>query len=379
MSGPDVIEMPDYFVNPRVIESFAKYSKPPDGEKKKLMYLAFQLEPDLNTHAFKNYAIKFMKLDPVVFTKLIKSAKYGDNLDAKQLSNLETTELHEFTPTLVNTNELVLPYSDELKVRRTYRLILDITEYDGTESKPDYRDVWSNLPLTIIAALEDPLVETPKLSLDLTITDCDSVIDELSKMVDELAEDLPLSDLNFVKDIISKCSCGMDKNDLCEFVGEEIGEFELPTLENESILFELTNLDSLICYLKNQLIAYKTDIATQSNTSSCYKFVPCLIRAYISINKLYRKSVAAHRALLLSAQYLSERYTALAQDHRRGIEAAKGIVNSNIEWIKSNLDLDFDLSKVTCSNRVEKTGDVSYTYKEKYSRYFNPVTKGYRS
>lgn len=347
------------------------------------MVLSFVLETD--TAGVNDYAIQFQKINAENFVGLIKTAHYGDNLTTEQLRNIGKLELKEFE-LLLTDNELALPYSNNFKsVRRFYRLILDISAYDGKNGNPDYRDIWSDLHLTIIARLnsethgrlDNELLEVPKLTIDFVVTDCDIVFDELELLVDQLSDDLSVGDLTFIKNIITKCNCGADTTDVCELAGEEYQEFNLPTFESESILYELTNIDSLICYLKNMITNYKTDIARTSNESECYKFVPCLIRAYISINKLYRKVQSSYKSLLLSANYLSEQYVALASDHRRGIESIKGIIKSNSDWIKTNIDPNFDITKVTCSNKVETIGDVTYTFKERYSKYFDKETKRY--
>jgi hypothetical protein len=369
--------MPDYFVNARVIESFAKFNKPSEEVKSKLLYLAFQLESD--STGVENYAIHFLNLNPENFVKLIKISSFGDDLTAKDLENLSAVSLKDFVPTLVDTDKMILPYSTDFKsLRRTYRLVLDITNFDGLDGRPDYRDVWGNFPLTIVTMMKDTNIESQKLKIDFTISDCDAILTELSNLVSELGDDLPLADKTFIQNIITNCSCGDHiEEDDCDFVGEDVGTFEIPTLENESILFELTNMDSLICYLKGKLISYKTDIATQTGSDSCYKFLPCLIKAYVGLNRLYRKSVSSHKALLLSAQYMADRYNALAKDHRRGIEAIKGVVKSNSDWIRTNIDANFDISNVKCSNVVESNGEVSYTFKERYTSMYDAVTKSY--
>ncbi len=372
------MSIPDYFVNSKIIESFAKSRKAEGEDKKKYIYLSFQLksESEINT-----YAIQFNRIDVKLFKEKLVSSKYGDDLSAEQLSNIEKLSLTDFSPEIIDENKLSLPY-DKHNVTRFYRLIIDITGYDGKDGKPDYKDMWNRSPITIVA-LSDTIessdnIEIPKLSLELDITDCDIIVTELIGLVDELGSDLPLADIEFIKNIIGSCNCGGDTKDVCEIDDISFDNITLPTLESESILYELTNMDSLICYLKNQLIKYKTEIAiTSGSNNNCYKFVPCLVRAYISVNKVYRKAYSAHQTLLVSARYLVSQYNALAADHRRGIESIKGIVNNNVDWIKSNLDSEFDLSKVTCSNRVSARDDSVYTFKERYSSYFNRETKRY--
>lgn len=373
-----VHQLEDYFTNPKVIESFTKYRKEDNDVKTKLAYLSFELEAKVE--GVQNYAIKFTKMNPLVFLSLVKTAKFGDNLSTEQIANIEKQELTSFTPTIVNDNEFVLPYTSG---RRLYRLILDITSFDGKDGRPDYRTAWSKISLNILASLVQEnilgdIAELPNMIFEIEISDCDFVIEELTGLIEQLGDDLPLDDLNFVKNIIGRCSCDTTSAEKCEFLGETLETFELPTFENESVLFELTNMDSLICYLKSQITKYKSEMSILSkNSANCYRFVPCLVKAYVGLNKLYRKSVAIHNTLLISARHLSERYAALAADHRRGIEAMKGIMNSNIEWIRNNLDSEFDISKVTCSSRVEINNGVAYSYKEKYSRHFNHETKRY--
>lgn len=371
--------MPDYFVGSTIVESFVKSSKSETEEiKKKLLFLTFQLESD--TVGVEDYAIEFQKLDPATFVALISSFGYADKLTAAQLSKISEVELTQIEPKIVDVNQLILPYSTEFaSVRRTYRLVLDISAFDGIDGRANYRDIWINFPLVIVTRFTDPNLEVQKLSLDLTITDCDFMLSELSNLVSELGEDLPIKDQTFLREIIAHCDCGAELgvDDDCDFEGVLLDEFQLPSFETESILFEMASIDRMISYLKERIVFYKTDIVSQSSSSDCYKFVPCLIKAYIGLNRVYRNAVASYQALLVSAKFMSERYVALAADHRRGIEAMKGMIASNIEWVKANLDSEFDLSKVARSNTVERNGDVSTTFTQRYSRYYSAQTKSY--
>lgn len=372
----ETIQVPDFIVNPTIVESYAKQFKIDDAIKK-YIYFSFQLES--GAKGVTEYAIQFKKLNPENFAALISKFSYGDNLTNQDLAAIETLPLTQFDVVIVN-NEIILPYSQEEPfVRRTFRMVLDVSQYDGKDGRPNYTELLDGVSLTIITHLEEGSPYDPQtVTLNFNITDCDLVISQLTTLVDELGEGLEEADLIFIKDILSKCSCGKDTTENCDFKGEIIEtDFTLPPAEQESILYELTYMDSLICYLKEQVIKYKTETAIRSDSAGCYKFVPCLIRAYISLNKIYRAVVAAYNKLLASAKLLADNYRALATDHRRGIEAMKGIINSNTQWIKANLDPEFDITKVTCSNLVETTGGISYTYKEKYTKFFSAVDKTY--
>jgi hypothetical protein len=369
-----VEEPVDYFMSTKIIESFTKTVTV--GEtKQKLMFLTFQLKSGVD--GVKSYSINTKNINSELLLSLLVSAKYGDNLTSDDLSKLHDLELKDLLPVIDANGNIEIEYSETGTVR-LYRFIYDITSYDGKEGRPDYRTIWLDYPMIVFANLTNPELEKPKLTMDIDISDCDEILDELNTLINEVSTDLPTEDVDFLKNIINNCNCGGDKEEMekCEMDDITLENFTLPSFEYESVLYEIANLDVLIYYLRQQVIKYKTETQVARNGSGqCYKFVGCLIKAYISVNKLYRKALNSYNTLLISAKHLKDRYKALADDHRRGIEAMKGIKSSTIEWIKSNLDSSFDISKITGSNRVELVNNVPYSFRDKYTSFYSSSTK----
>lgn len=363
----------DYFINTKLVESYAKTVVNANNERQKLLYLSFQLKSGLKD--FKNYALHSAVLDPNKLVNIIKFSGYADIIDGK-VGVLDDIEFTNFEFKVRDDVYIDLPYDPENLPDRLYRLIFDVSSLDGNDDRPHFLSLWQNNPLIIHAILNDPALVSPKLTMTIEVSDCDKILNELTDLIDEVSSDLPAEDIMYLKSILNSCGCSTDTIK-CEWDNVELETFDLPTFESESILFELSNMDKLICYLKDRITYYKTEVAISSGNSSCYKFVGCLIKSYVSLNKIYRKTLNAHETLLLSARHLRSRYVLLANDHRRGIEAVKGVINSSTDWIKANLDSGFDLSKITCSNRVNVVNGVSVSYRDEYSKYYNSETKRY--
>lgn len=363
----------DYFTVSRVLESFAKTYEISVGEgateKQKRMIISILLKSPAKVKHFRFSTANVKGED---LKKLLVSAGYADNLKTEELSDLEKIELNMFEPEISEENDLIAPYSADSNPERVYRFIFNITKYDGSTDLPDFRAIWKNSPLTVYAEV-DGLVDDPKLEVLLDIADCEELIKKMEELIDSVADTLEASDVEFLKNIVNGSS------QTCELPGVELENFLLPTFEEESILYEISNIDKLVCYLKQQIIKYKTEIVTVSSNGTCYKFVNCLIKGYVNLNKLYRQATHMYNTLLSSASTLKDKYVGLAADHRRGITAIKSINSSMSEWIVKNLDDEFNLDKVTCSNTVEQVGGVNYSFKEKYSKHYNSSTKKYEA
>lgn len=363
----------DYFTVSKVLESFAKTYEITISEgvteKQKRMIVSIQLKSPAKV---KNFRFSTANVGAENLKKLLVSAGYADDLSDAELADLENLEYKFFDPEISRENDLVIPYPGETNPTRVYRFIFNITKYDGSSELPDFRAIWKNSPLTIFADIEG-MTEAPKLEVLLDIADCEELVKKMNELIDSVSEDLDSADVEFLKNIIN----GSSKT--CELPGAELEHFTLPTYEEESILYEISNIDKLVCYLKQQIIKYKTEIVTVSSNGSCYKFVNCLVKGYVHLNKLYREAASMYNTLLSSASTLKDKYVSLAADHRRGITAIKSINETMSDWIVKNLDEDFDLSKVTCSNNVENVGGVNYSFKEKYTKYFNASTKKYEN
>jgi hypothetical protein len=296
-----------------------------------------------------------------------------DNPTEEQLQKVSDIKFENMKDqmTLSEADHIVIPYDSKSEPRRLYRFQLDVTYFDGSsEERPSYKTIWNQEPMLIFGLIEGVEGDArPKLSILLDISDCDELFKKLNDLVDSVTGDLPADDIEFLKKIIN----GTTKS--CEMEGTVLDGFEMPAYEDESVLYELTNIDKLVCYLKNQVIKYKTEIAISSGSNTCYKFVNCLIKGYVALNKLYRSAVSSYNMLLASATTLKIKYQNLANDHRRGINALSGIKDSTTEWIRKNLDVNFELGAVKCSNRVELVNNVPITFVEKYSKYVDYKTK----
>lgn len=373
------MDLNNYFPVTQVTEAYAK-NVTVSGITKKFITVSVMIKGD---NGVQSLDMEVNGIYGSTLLNLMTSAGYFDNPSTEQLADipgLTFVDVKNSITYLENSSGFTIAYDSVSKPNRLYRFQLDITGYDGSdELHPNYKDIWAQSPIIIHGNIEGVTGENrPKISLALDIADCEDLINSLYSLIDSEGageEDNQMKlDLDFLKDIING-TAKIDGNAACAIKGVTLPEFNLPNYEDESILFELTNIDRLICYLKQQILKYKTEIAVSSGSASCYSFVPCLIKGYVALNKFYRRAVSIYNTLHSSASTLKLKYIALADDHRRGINALIGIKNSVNSWIKSTLDGNFNLDNVTCSNVVDVVGGNNVSFVDKYSSYVNYTTK----
>lgn len=350
----------DFFTTTLLLESYAKISKV-DNISKKLLYIAIRIKAKEAVKSFSVYLND--QILGSALRNIMISAGYLDNPTETQLENLTTQTYVDFLNIITdNGNYITIPYSEVSNPDRIYRFILDVTQV------PTYQNLWSRSPMVFYADKEGLTgEERPKVSILMDIADCDELIKNLEDMIDGLTGDgsMNADDIYQLKEILNGTA------DNCVKATFTKQDWDLPTYAEDSLLADISNIDKLICYLKSQILKYKTEITISSGTSNCYKFVPCLIKGYIGLNKLFRQAQSAYNTLYVNSMNLRCNYVALVDEYQRCISAVNGIKNSVNTWIINNLDEKFDLSKITCSNTVEVKNGEAITFHDKFSGYWN--------
>lgn len=270
----------------------------------------------------------------------VKIKKDGDIMSNDGWDVLNVTVSEE------ETEHLIVPYDTSGPEIKLW------FKFDATDKAIPFATYYKHTPLNILAfwdkedsANKDK--EPIKLSVALSCTDCESVISALMSVVDANKGDLTNDDVNFIKGILDS------SNDTCMW---NTDEFDTPTPPDpaKKVSDYISSLDKLICYLKDKVIKYKTELAAVGAGSDCYKMVPCLVKSLVSLRKIYVAAKKSYNQLYVAYLGLAAAYQELANDNAQVISDIKNITYCTTDFITNNIDPNFDLSKVTCTAKCDK-------------------------
>lgn len=393
------------FIKSKIIESYAKQiiTKDINGndQTQKFMYFSILLKAtsDVPSFAFDITPLGG-NVNPINFLSLLTEAGYADNLTDIQLTNIkgavdennislyhplaisEGPQIGDYMYLDINDSDnLVVPYNRGI-TERVYRLVLNITSYDGSNSgNPDIRAIWKDSPLKIYLNADNvALNDRALLDLNIEIIDCQDDINKLIQFINDLqvTDDatygITADDITFLTNIINGTTGKSSDPNACVPPGYTLPE--LPIIQSYpdySLMYEISNLDKLICYLRNQVIKYKSDINIVGGAGTCYGYVKCLIKSWVGLTKLYHLAVARMNAINQAASVVIAQYTRIKTEYQDSIEAARGIRQSITSWIQNNLDANFDttLESITCSNNIGTDSNaIAFSNTIKYNKYY---------
>lgn len=218
----------------------------------------------------------------------------------------------------------------------TYRFIFDIS------SQSDITTIFNGQGNDGLIIYGTGTIPISKLAVGITAFDCSTVISEFLNTINNWAGDTAInsSDITQIKQIITGNACNYTDN------------FNYGTISNTPIFknnsYDMSRLDSLICYLTNKIENYKLQLVA-CGPNACFSFAPCLLQSIKSLITIKNNAQNQYATLYKS-------YGALLNSYNYSISALNTMSNYGCQletyttnWIINNIDPNFNLANITCT------------------------------